>query len=99
MQMLFKVIIILEATANMEKNVVTNITRLLVKKGFVQIENVSLDIQSFVKDQFRQNTFGDESCRGLTMKAMRCLLKGFSLDPFLKIMHFLVFLNFAFIKK
>ena len=32
------------------------------------------------------------------MKAMRCLLKGFSLDTLLKIMHFLVFLHLAFIK-
>ena len=53
---------------------------------------------SLIKDQFRQIAFSDESCRGLTMKAMRCLLIGFSLDPFLKIMQFLFFLHFAFIK-
>ena len=29
-----------------------------------------VDVDFWPKDQFRQNTFGDESCRGLTMKAM-----------------------------
>ena len=61
MQMFFNAIIIIEATANMEKNVVTNITRLLVKKGFVQIENVSLDIHSFVNLEIFANTFAKEN--------------------------------------
>ena len=52
---------------------------------FCDVLNICNSVMSdHPKDQFRQNTFGDESCRGLTMKAMRCLIKGFSLEPLLK---------------
>ena len=69
--------------------------------GDDELSKVALEFEANVfekrgKDQFRQNAFGDESCRGLTM---RCLLKGFSLDPLLKIMHFLVFFTFGIYKR
>ena len=44
---------------------------LKIVKFFIFNSYFSFILKCSAKDQFRQNAFGDESCRGLTMKAMK----------------------------
>ena len=44
----------------MEKSVGTNITNLLVKKLFVQMENVNLDIHRYASIEILANTFANK---------------------------------------